>query len=71
MDIIEIKKDFDWVLKVLESSTNNGHINTSVRLFDIFIEKWDWEISEEKKLTLFSTFNRSKTKKYSQLNILS
>jgi hypothetical protein len=68
MDIIEIEKEFNWVIKVLNSSINNNHINTSIRLFEVFLEKWDWEMSDEKKLSLHGVFNRNKTQKYSQIN---
>lgn len=68
MDVINIENDFKWVLKVLNSSINNNHINTSIILFNTFLKKWDWEISDEKKLSLYGKFNTAKTKMYSQIN---
>lgn len=50
MDFENIKKDFDWVIKVLESCKTSQHLTTTIKLFDVFLEKWDWDLSDERKL---------------------
>lgn len=68
MEFQDIKKDFDWVIRVLESSQNNNHLSTSIKLFEIFLNKWDWELSDERKMTLHSIFNKTKSSKHFRLN---
>jgi hypothetical protein len=62
MDFENIKKDFDWVIKVLESCKTSQHLTTTIKLFDVFLEKWDWDLSDERKLTFYSVFNRTKSR---------
>ena len=46
-----LKKEYEWVLKILNSSINIYQIKTSENLFNAFINKWDDEISDEKKIS--------------------
>jgi hypothetical protein len=36
--------EFNWVVKVLQSSTKISHINTSNKLFSNFLQKWGKKI---------------------------
>jgi len=38
------KKDFEFVLRVLNSSENSDHIKTSDKLFENFKDKWKQKI---------------------------
>ena len=62
MDFLDLKKDFDWVLKVLESSKTSLHLKSSEKLLELFFKKWDFELSEERKIRLGHLFNKSKNK---------
>jgi hypothetical protein len=39
--VIELVRDFRWVIKVLQSSTTKDHLITADRLFfNVFLNKW-------------------------------
>ena len=56
---MDILKDFQWVLDVLESCENRKQVNSSERLFKQFLKKWDYEISEDIKLNYTNMFENS------------
>jgi ribosome-associated toxin RatA of RatAB toxin-antitoxin module len=59
MDIFQIHQEFNWVNKVLFSSQNNKHIECSVKLFNNFMNKWRFEMTEDLKITLNLNFNEN------------
>jgi len=61
MEVLDIEKEFTWVLKILKSCYNYEQIIVSTNLFYLFINKWDDEISDIKKTTFSSSFNKQKT----------
>ena len=61
MDILNIQKDYDWVLNVLNSCMNELQIKTSDRLFENFLIKWSDELSDERKQTFFSNYKKYKS----------
>lgn len=67
MEIMILKKEYEWVLKILNSSINVYQIKTSENLFNAFINKWDDEISDEKKITLFYEFKKNKLLKCDEI----
>lgn len=68
MEQIKMENDFNWVMRVLNSSKTNTHIENSVKLFDLFINKWSEYISDSVyELTYCSKFN--KLKKEIQKNV--
>ena len=56
---MDILIEFQWVLSVLESCETRKQVNSSLRLFEQFIKKWDYEISEEIKLKCINKFEDS------------
>lgn len=61
MDFINIQKDYDWVLNVLNSSINESQIKTCDKLFENFLTKWSDELSDERKQTFFSNYRKYKS----------
>jgi hypothetical protein len=59
MDIFQIHQEFNWVNKVLFSSQNNKHIECSVNLFNNFMNKWRFEMTEDLKIILNRNFNEN------------
>ena len=59
MDVFQIHQEFNWVNKVLFSSQNNKHIECSVNLFNNFMNKWRFEMTEDLKITLKRNFNEN------------
>ena len=59
MDVFQIHQEFNWVNKVLFSSQNNKHIECSVNLFNNFMNKWRFEMTEDLKITLKGNFNEN------------
>ncbi len=55
-----IEKDFEWVIKVLSSSTNFNHIGISNKIFIIFLHKWRNVISEKEKEEYIFVFEQEK-----------
>lgn len=48
MNILNIQKEYEWVLEVLESCLNQEQIKTTEKLFKNFIYKWIDDLSEER-----------------------
>ena len=56
MDVFKVTEEFNWVRKVLSSSTNSNHIVVSLKLFNNFLNKWRFEMSEDTKIKLSNDF---------------
>lgn len=69
MDFLLQKKEFDWILKVLESCCNESQIHTTENLYKNFIKKWEYDFSSEKIKILDNSFQNWKTKKFRKLLI--
>jgi hypothetical protein len=69
MDLILQNKEFEWVLKVLESCVSESQIRTTENLYDNFIKKWKHDFSYEKIITFEHTYKNKKTKKIRRLLI--
>lgn len=59
MDIFLIHQEFNWINKVLFSSQSNKHIECSVNLFNNFMNKWRFDMTEDLKITLKRNFNEN------------
>ena len=59
MRFLEIHQEFNWVNKVLFSSKTNKHIEVSINLFNNFMNKWRFEITEDLKITFNRDFNEN------------
>jgi ribosome-associated toxin RatA of RatAB toxin-antitoxin module len=57
MDLFHIHQEFNWVNKVLFSSKTNNHIECSVNLFNNFMNKWRFEMTQDLKITLSNDFH--------------
>jgi hypothetical protein len=51
MDVFQIHQEFNWVNKVLFSSQTDRHIQGSINVFDNFMNKWRFEMTEDLKIT--------------------
>jgi len=67
MEFIQIKTDYDWVLKVLKSCETKEQLQVAQKLFDNFIYKWLSDLSEEKTLTFNWNFQKHKSQKIIEL----
>jgi len=56
---MDILRDFQWVLSVLESCETRKQVNSSIRLFEQFLNKWGYEISDDIKLNYINKFELS------------
>lgn len=59
MDIYKIHQEFSWVNKVLFSSKTDNHIENCVNLFNNFMGKWRFEMTEDLKITFNRDFNEN------------
>jgi hypothetical protein len=59
MRFLEIHQEFNWVNKVLFSSKTNKHIEVSINLFNNFMNKWCFEMTEDLKITFNRDFNEN------------
>lgn len=60
MDTLKIKKDFDWVLKVLKSCEKMSHVSVSIDLLNVFFKKWSDYISDVEMMNYNRKFNYEK-----------
>jgi hypothetical protein len=61
MDTLKIKKDFDWVLKVLKSCEKMSQVLVSIDLLNVFFKKWSYYISEIEMMSYNRKFNYEKS----------
>ena len=61
MEVIKIQKDYGWVLKVLDSCLSEEQIKSCENLFNLFLNKWSKDLSEERQLTFVSNFRKYKS----------
>ena len=59
MDLYTIHQEFDWVNKVLFSSETDKHIEYCVNLFNNFLNKWSFEMTEDLKIAFNRDFNEN------------
>ena len=59
MNVYNIHQEFNWVNKVLFSSKTDKHIEGCVNLFNNFIDKWGFEMTEDLKITFNRDFNEN------------
>jgi hypothetical protein len=57
MDILRICQEYDWVNKVLFSSQTDRHIQGSINIFNNFMNKWRFEMTQDLKITLSNDFH--------------
>jgi hypothetical protein len=57
MDVFQIHQEFNWVNKVLFSSQTDRHIQGSINLFNNFMNKWRFEMTQDLKITLSNDFH--------------
>ena len=59
MDVYHIHQEFNWVNKVLFSSETSKHISVSINLFNNFMNKWRFDMTEDLKITFNRDFNEN------------
>ena len=57
MDVFQIHQEFNWVNKVLFSSQTDKHIQGSINVFNNFMNKWRFEMTQDLKITLSNDFH--------------
>jgi hypothetical protein len=57
MDVLQIHQEFNWVNKVLFSSQTDRHIQGSINIFNNFMNKWRFEMTQDLKITLSNDFH--------------
>lgn len=63
MEFLNVKKDFEWVIRVLESCNSLTQVHTSDNLFEFFLKKWEIDLFEERKISYTSIYQKTKQKK--------
>ena len=56
MDILGVESEFNWVIKVLESSKTVTQIDMSEQLFKIFSHKWGGILNIDQQNTFYKNF---------------
>jgi hypothetical protein len=60
MERKDLLSQYSWIMKVLESCENESQIETSQKLFELYIKKWDLSLTEKNINTLSSHFEKEK-----------
>lgn len=58
---------YTWIMKVLYSCENTAQIETSERLFELYMKKWKNDISEKNVILLSNNFEKEKKGKLSKV----
>lgn len=61
MDFLKVESEYKWVLKVLNSCLNITQIKVVDLLFKTYKQKWSYELSDIKLLTINSDYERQKS----------
>jgi hypothetical protein len=59
MDVYQIHQEFNWVNKVLFSSQTDKHIECCINLFNNFMNKWSFEMTQDLKINFNRDFNEN------------
>ena len=59
MDVYQIHQEFNWVNKVLFSSQTDKHIECCINLFNNFMNKWRFEMTQDLKINFNRDFNEN------------
>ena len=68
MDVLGVELEFNWVVKVLESSKTVTQIDMSEKLFKIFLHKWEGILNIDQQNTFYKNF--LEIKEITQNNLL-
>ena len=60
MEFLNVKKDFEWVIRVLESCNSLTQVHTSDNLFEFVLKKWEIDLFEERKISYTSIYQKTK-----------
>jgi len=60
MDVLGVKNDYDWIVKILKSAKSLVHIEMTDKLLTFFLKKWDGILNEDQKITFICDFLSSK-----------
>jgi hypothetical protein len=60
MDRNDLLNQYTWVMKVLDSCTNDAQVQTTEKLFDLYLKKWNLELTDKHISTLSSNFEKEK-----------
>lgn len=63
MDNNDFLNQYSWVLKVLDSCENEAQVETTMKLFDLYVKKYDKKFGEKQMNTLVSNFEKEKKAK--------
>ena len=69
MDVLGVESEFNWVVKILESSKTVTQIDMSEQLFKIFSHKWEGILNIDQQNTFYKNF--LEIKEITQNNLLS
>jgi hypothetical protein len=59
---------FSWVMKVLHSCQNNSQVETSEKLFELYLKMWKTNMSKNSYDKVISHFEKEKKSKLSFVN---
>ena len=62
----DLLNQYTWVMKVLESCQNEAQVRTTERLFELYVKKWDKELTDKQMSQLSSNFEKEKKGKLSK-----
>lgn len=60
MDNTDFLNQYSWVLKVLDSCENEAQVETTMKLFDLYVKRYNKKFSEKQMNTLVSNFEKEK-----------
>ena len=61
MDFLHVENEYKWVLKVLNSCLTITQLKVADLLFKTYKQKWSYELSDIKLLTINSDYERQKS----------
>ena len=53
-----VKVEYDWVVKVMESCVNEVQMHSSAQLFNNLVNKWKFNLTSDEKSNLLINFNK-------------
>ena len=62
----ELLNQYTWVMKVLDSCQNEEQVRTTERLFELYVKKWNKDLTDKQMSQLSSNFEREKKGKLSK-----
>jgi len=60
MDRKDLLNQYTWIMKVLDSCTNESQVETTQKLYDLYVKRWNYDLTDKQISALTSNFDKER-----------